>query len=198
MSLQDIMAEIKKELDSRDARREEVFTLAREIRRASTHSIKELHRGNLEEASLAMGKARKKLSQLGREDYRFSLLQEAIQEYAEGELILSLLKKEDLPSPRDLRIPEEWYVLGLGDAIGELRRHILDLIRQGEYGEINYYLEVMEDITQEILALEYPPAVLNIRRKQDVAKMLIERTLSDVVRAEKERRLLEEIERLGI
>lgn len=191
------MDEVKEELSRKDVRREEVIALTREIRRASTQAIREMHRGNFDAAREWIDLAKRKLFGLEPGDYEFSLLQEAVQEYAEAELTRSFLKGEEPPAPRDINIPREWYVLGLADAVGELRRYILELIRQDRYSDIGYFLELMEDITYEILALDYPPAVINIKRKQDIAKMLLERTMSDIVRAEKDRELIKRLEKLA-
>ncbi len=196
MNIRDIVSEIKDELDSRDARREKVFILARKIRRASTKAVREMHKGDFEAAERAIKEAEEKLSEIEVQDYSFSLLQEAIQEYAEAVLTLSFLKKEDTPSHKELGIPGEWYLLGLADTVGELRRYVLELLRQNRYSEVSYYLDLMDEITHEILTLDYPSAVLNIRRKQDIARNILERTFSDVVRAEKEREVIQKIEEI--
>ncbi|HEQ78547.1 MAG TPA: haloacid dehalogenase [Euryarchaeota archaeon] len=196
MKLRYLVSEIKDELDLRDARREKVFILAREVRRFSTKAVRELHKANFEAAESAIEQAEKKLLELESGDYSFSLLQEAIQEYAEAVLTMSFLEKREPPSHKELGIPGEWYLLGLADTVGELRRHILDLIRLNKYSEVNHYLDLMDEITHEILTLDYPSAVLNIRRKQDISRSILERTFSDVVRAEKEIEVIRKLEEL--
>jgi len=196
MSLKEIVAEIKEELDSRDARREEVFAMAREIRRLSTRALRELHQNNYAAALAEMGEAEKFISQLKEEDFRFSLLQEAVQEYVEAVLVHRILRGEEIPSHRELRVPAEWYLLGLADVVGELRRRVLELLRREEFEEIDRLLAVMDEITNELNSLVYPSAIVAIKRKQDVARVVLERTLGEVTLARKEselRRVLEEL-----
>lgn len=196
MSLKEIVAEIKEELDSRDARREEVFAMAREIRRLSTRALREIHQNNYAAALAQMGEAEKFISQLKEEDFRFSLLQEAVQEYVEAVLVHRILRGEEIPSHRELRVPAEWYLLGLADVVGELRRRVLELLRREEFEEIDRLLAVMDEITNELNSLVYPSAIVAIKRKQDVARVVLERTLGEVTLARKEselRRVLEEL-----
>ncbi len=196
MNLKEIIAEIKEELDKKDARREEVFAAAREIRRLSTRAIREMHLNRYEAAGELLSEAERLISGLSTEDFEFSLLQEAVEESVEAVLTLRILKGEDIPSHRELRVPAEWYLLGLGDVVGELRRRILDLLQKEDFDEIDRLMDVMDEITHELSSLVYPSAIVAIKRKQDVARMILERTLGEVTLARKEselRRLLEKV-----
>jgi|Deesub1362A_J573_1020465.scaffolds.fasta_scaffold00830_8 translin len=197
MGIKEIMADIKKELDIKDARREEVFSLGREIRRLATKALRELHRSQYEAAEELLHEAEKLISMLAEDDFRFSLLQEAVQEYVEARLTLCLLRGEDVPSHRELRVPPEWYLLGLADVVGELRRRILDLLREDRLSEIERLLDIMDEITHELNSLVYPSAIVAIKRKQDVARMIMERTLGEVTVAIKESELRRKLEELG-
>ena len=80
-------------------------------------------------------------------------------------------------SYKELSVPIVPYIQGLGDVIGELRRHIIDLLRREEYGEAEIYLDIMETIYQELRRLNYPDALVpGLRHKVDVARRLIEDT----------------------
>jgi translin len=183
MELNGLINEVKKELDIKDRRREEVFALAREVRRVSTKAIREIHKGNFEMARELIDDAGQKLKGLSTEDTNFSFLQEAIQEYCEAAMVYAFLKGEEVPSYKDLRVPIEGYVLGLADTIGELRRHILDIIRRDRADDVEYYLDLMDEIAHGIMTLDYPAAILPIRRKQDIARILLEKTRGDVTLA---------------
>ncbi len=196
MGLKDIITEIKEELDARDARREEVFAIAREMRRLATRALREIHLNRYDAAAELLGEAEKLISRLTEEDFRFSLLQEAVQEYVEAMLTFRLLRGEEIPSHRELRVPAEWYLLGLGDVVGELRRRILDLLREEKFDEIERLLDVMDEIAHELNSLVYPSAIVAIKRKQDVARMIVERTLGEVTVAIKESELRRVLEKL--
>ncbi|NOZ76680.1 MAG: hypothetical protein GXO65_03195 [Euryarchaeota archaeon] len=124
-----------------------------------------------------------RIGDLSRDDIGFSFLQEVIQEYCEAVIVYAFLRKEEVPSYQELGVPVEGYVLGLADSIGELRRHILDIIRRGETDDVEYYLDLMDEIAHGIMTLDYPAAILPIRRKQDVARILLEKTRGDVTLA---------------
>jgi translin len=76
------------------------------------------------------------------------------------------------------------YLAGLGDTTGELRRHILDLIRRGKAAEGEYFLGVMEEIFHLLMLFDYPDAVTRgLRRKGDLARSMLERTRGDLTNA---------------
>lgn len=86
------------------------------------------------------------------------------------------------------------YLAGLGDAVGELRRHILDLIRLGRPEEGEVHLAAMEEIYHLLMSLDYPDAVTKgMRRKGDVARSLLDRTRGDLTNAIGQRRLEAEL-----
>lgn len=197
MSLNAIIDGIKKELDEKDRRREEVFANAREIRRISTKAIREIHKENYDGAKTLIEDVKKMVSLLSGSDKGFNFLQEALQEYSEAVLTYSFLRKEAIPNPSELGIPSEAYVLGLADSIGELRRYILDAIRKDDFEEVEYFLDLMDEISHEILALDYPNAIIPIRRKQDIARVLLEKTRGEVTLALKQTKLGKKLEELS-
>ncbi len=189
-----IVEEVVEVLNALESRREVVYALAREIRRNSTKAISLIHQNKLEEAENLLKKVREALTQLREEDYRFPFLTEALQEYSEAELLLSFLLKKEPPGFRELRVTPEAFLLGLGDVVGELRRHILHLLESNDIPKAKELLRLMEEITSELMSIHYPSAIVNIKRKQDVARATLERTISDVVRAEMEMKLLKRLQ----
>ncbi|MEE9611788.1 MAG: hypothetical protein V3W19_11075, partial [Desulfatiglandales bacterium] len=183
MNLEDILNDIKDEMDKKDKRREEMYALCREIRRTSTKAIREVHREDIEKATKIFEEAKSLVSTLNESDINHNFVQESLQEYAEAALTIAFLNKEDLPSPKDIGATPGAYALGLADAIGEIRRYILDSIRKGEFSDLDYYIDLMDDIYYGIMALDYPTALLPIRRKQDMARILLEKTRGDVTMA---------------
>jgi len=51
----------------------------------------------------------------------------------------------------------------------------------------------MEHIYEEIMRLDYPKGVVNVRQKQDSARKLVERTLEDLTRAKLTKKLEDKI-----
>ncbi len=198
MKLSAIIESMKGELDKKDKRREEVFPKSREIRRLSTKSIREIHKRDFDKALELIGEAQGLVSGLDKTDMNFKFMQESLQEYTEAVVVYALLQREDPPSFSELGIPPEYYALGLGDVIGELRKCILDAIRTEKYEEVDYFLELMEEISYEIMSLDYPSAIVPIRRKQDAARIMLERTRGEVTVALNQARLEKKIDELKL
>ena len=68
----------------------------------------------------------------------------------------------------------------MAEAIGELRRHILDLMRHGELKRCEELLGAMDDIYYLLVSMDYPDGItFGLRRLTDVARSIIERTRGD-------------------
>ena len=107
-------------------------------------------------------------------------VESAFQEYAEAAILISILEKNDVPSPEDLGIGGVPYLLGLADSVGELRRFALDELKGGNVKKADSYLDQMEDIFTALMRFDYPDAILPIRRKQDIVRSLLEKTRGEV------------------
>ena len=86
-----------------------------------------------------------------------------------------------MPSPEELRIDVVPWLHGLGEAVGELRRRLLDLLREGSVEEAEALLVAMDDIVYQLAAIDYPDGMTNsLRRTTDVARSLTERSRADL------------------
>jgi translin len=69
----------------------------------------------------------------------------------------------------------------MAEAIGEGRRHALDLLRLGRVAQAEEVLGLMDDLYAVLVTIDYPDAITgNLRRTTDIARSLIERTRGDV------------------
>ena len=121
-------------------------------------------------------------------------MEHAQQEFAEASVLSSLLREEEkpetLPSPEALGIGYAAYLNGLGDVVGELRRHVLDLIRTEALEKAEVFLGIMENIHAVLMDFDYPDAITRgLRRKTDVARGLIEKTRGDLINAIQQKKL---------
>ncbi|ASJ07025.1 translin family protein [Thermococcus pacificus] len=195
MELKEIIAEIRKVLDEKDSLREEALRLTREIVRLSGDTIKALHRGETEKARERLKVAREKVEKLKeklREHpdlYYTGYVQSAHQEFVEASLFFAYMTGSEFPSPAELGVPHADYALGVGDLIGELRRHFLLLLLDGKLDEAEKTYRFMESVYEELMTLEYPKGLVNVRGKQDQARGILERTLEDLTRAKLNARL---------
>ncbi len=200
MSLSKILAKLREEIESDDRVRENVLPLSRETVRRCGLSIKETHRGNFDEASRLVNEAhemmREAATHMLQSDFisKAKILDTAQQELAEASNVLSLIQYGEFTDPQKLDIPTRPYLTGLADAIGELRRAVLDSLRTGDVERGEKLLLVMEDALDELNAFDFPNALIpDLRRKCDVARGLIEKTRGDVTGAVQQEKLIREM-----
>ncbi len=200
-NLDEIASHIESRLDEKDAVREVAIKSSRAINRLSGSAVHAIHKGGDADPLLreAFDETNRLKSLL--EDYpdiwSSGLVEDALQELAEGAILRAMVNDEEFPDPDALGVPYASYLLGLADAIGELRRFSLERLREGNVEEATRYLEMMEEMFLVIMRFDYPDALVAIRRKQDIARSLLEKTRGDVAVAVGSRRLQEKIDNLS-
>ena len=110
--------------------------------------------------------------------------------------MLAVINGKNLPTPKELDATDTSYLLGMGDAIGELRRFTLECLRDEDVENASSYLKKMERLYEALLRFKYPNALVSIRRKQDIARSLIEKTRGELTVAVRGRALEKKIEEL--
>ncbi|MDD1722637.1 MAG: translin family protein [Methanothrix sp.] len=188
--LESISKGMLEQFESKDRAREEAFRLSREVVRLCSSSIRSVHRGELEPARRLMGEAGAGLDRIrealkDHQDIRYAgFVDVAEQEYAEARNVYSITTCRRILTSEEVGVESINYLAGLGDVSGELRRHILDLIRAGRAEEAEYFLEVMEEIHHLLMLFDYPDAITRgLRRKSDLARSMLERTRGDLTNA---------------
>jgi translin len=174
-------------LDARFAAREKGITGSRTVIRSSANGIRALHRGEWDSASELIGQAGRELAEItetlsGHPDILHAgFIADAAKEYAEARITEALFKGEPVPGFADLGIDPVPYLHGLGEAVGELRRRLLDLLRGGDVTTAESTLEEMDQIVDLLAEMDYPDGMTNgLRRTTDVARSLVERSRSDL------------------
>lgn len=183
-NLEDILDGIEEEMEEKDTVRELALKSSRAIARLSVSALGGLHRG--EDVRKLLDEARDealRLRSLLKEHpdiFHSGFVENAHQDITEAAVAFSLLKGSPLPRPQDLAVTSRAYVLGLGDVVGELRRYALERLREGQLEGSKKALEAMETIYQGLMRFDYPKAVVAIKRKQDIARSLLEKTRGEV------------------
>ncbi len=86
----------------------------------------------------------------------------------------------------------------MAEAIGELRRRCLDILRQGYSVEAERLLNTMDEIYNFLVTLDYPDAITNgLRRQTDLVRGIIERTRADLTLSLREQHLQEALQRFS-
>lgn len=187
MDLDPLSDALHERFDAKTAARERALPAARRSIRASANAIRAIHRGELEGATELIATSRTALDEgidaVGSHpDVRFAgYLLDAEKEYAEANLTLALVAERPFPPPEELGVGDAPYLNGMAEAIGEGRRHILDLLRGGDVATAERTLAVLEDLYGVLVTIDYPDAItMNLRRSTDVARSLIEKTRGDL------------------
>jgi len=194
-NLNDIINKIEKEIDDKDKVREIALRYSRTIIINCRKAIQHLHQAHFKEAEELMQKASSKLAELydATENYpdlsNAGFVENAAQEFVEAHCFYNILQEKDLPDPDSIQTTYTSYLQGLCDVIGELRRKSLDTVLNGEPKEAYRYLIIMEEIYDAILRFDYPSSLVPIKRKQDIARSLIEKTRGELAVASCEQRI---------
>ena len=188
------------DLSLRHEVREKALRLGRDVIRLSANAIRAVHRQDFHEAQQLLDRARALLSQTTETlekfpDIYFSgYLSDARKEYSEGNITLALISNRTLPQPTQLKVGMTSYLNGLGEAIGELRRYILDSIRRDEIQQCEELLEVMDEAYTILATMDFPDALTGgLRRTTDMVRGVLERTRGDLTMALRQRQLTNSI-----
>jgi len=200
-----IAEDVRAHLDAKHAARERALAVCRPALRHSANAIRAVHRGDFAAAEDLLAQARSLLAQASEaladhpDIFYAGFVHNAQKEFAEGCLTLALVSGRSLPSPADLRVDHPAYLNGLGEAMGELRRYLLDSLRHGDIGRCESALAAMDDIYAVLVTMDYPEAITaGLRRTTDAMRGLLERTRGDLTIALVQRNLerrLEQFER---
>lgn len=186
-NIEAIAQKIRSSFVAKDAAREKALRLCREAIRCSANAIRAIHRSELDQArsslDIAHGllqEAAEALDQHG-ELRHTGFLHDSQKEYAEGCITLALVLNNALPTPEDLGVSYAAYLHGLGEAVGEMRRYLLDTIRRDNLNRCEDVLSYMDDIYSTLVTMDFPDALTHgLRRTTDVVRGILEKTRGDL------------------
>lgn len=186
--LEEIAERARESFEKTTKVRDRALSQARSLTRHCAQSIRSAHRNERKEASESIEKARLLVEHL-REDlkdfpeiYYAGYTQDALKEFAEANIVFALLKNNILPSPEELELDYGVYLKGLAEAVGELRRRVLDILINGYSSEAERLLNNMDDIYSVLVTMDYPDAVTGgLRRLTDIVRSITERTRGDML-----------------
>ena len=186
-ALKTILKEVKEELTQKDSVRENAQQNMRKVTSLSKQSILLMHQKKYEKAKKTLGDAKEVISKLqgsakNNPTVIYSgMFSVALQEYAEANIFQGLIREARFVTPKEINVPAVDYVLGLADVIGEYRRLVLDVLREGDVEKGEKCLQTMDEIYIELMAMdEAYMLVPGLRRKCDVARRIIETTRGDI------------------
>jgi translin len=174
-------------LAAANAAREAGLPACRLTIRASGSAIRAIHRQQpervatlLADADTALRQAQAAVRPFPRVAYA-GFLHDAEKEYAEAVLTAALVGGTAVPGHVDLGVEPPAWLNGLAEAASELRRHLLDRLREGQADMAEDLLAAMEDAYELIVGVDVPDAVTGgLRRSADALRAVLERTRSDL------------------
>lgn len=194
--IQNLTEDLRSVLEQTNQLREEALKLSRETIRLSANSIRASHREEFDEACELKAKAREKVEAAKeilkdkQEIYYTGYVQDAQKEYAESELTYAIIREMPFPEFRELGVEPATYLNGLAEAIGESRRHVLDVMRHGDLERAERILSIMDDVYYALITFDYPDAVTQgLRRQTDMVRGVLERTRADITLLLQQRKL---------
>jgi len=199
-----IASKIRLDFQAKDAARERALPLCREAIRYCSNAIRALHRQEFNSSKDMLKSAQKLVSDAEQNLSAYSELQnprfflDAQKEFAEGCITLALITKKSLPSPDELGVDYAAYLNGLGEAVGELRRYILDSLRKGDQSRGEELLQAMDGIYDILVTMDFPDAITGgLRRTTDMVRGVLERTRSDMTLAIQQKSLENKLEKFN-
>lgn len=169
------------------AARERALPKSRATIRLCANSIRATHRHDIEGARALITQAGALIAEMEqdlqehRDIYYAGFVQDAQKEYAEAATFAALSQHQPLPTPGELSIGHAAYLNGISEAIGELRRFVLDQLRRGNVEDCEIFLSYMDDIYAVLTTVDFPDAITSgLRRSTDAARGILERTRGDL------------------
>jgi translin len=194
--LETIVEVVRANFAAKNQAREAALAACREALRHSANAIRSVHRGEFGGGEELIGRADQLLKEAVAvlrdhpDVFHAGFVHNAQKEYVEACLTLALVSGRELPTPEGLGVEYAAYLNGLGEAVGELRRHLLDSLRGGDVDHCEECLTAMDDIYSVLVTFDYPDAMTGgLRHTTDAVRGILERTRGDLTVAVRQRDL---------
>ena len=195
-NLDSIVETLRTVLEEKNAAREALITLSRQLVQHCGKAIRAMHRQEWEAAHVLLNEAHSAMQAMRQNAtghphlYHAGYTQDAFKEYVEAVTVFALLRDDALPGFESLGVEAATYLNGLCEAASELRRYILDIIRQDHQGQAEKLLERMDAIYDSLVTFDFPDAISGgLRHRTDNLRGVLERTRGDVTMSLRQQKL---------
>lgn len=202
--LEELVHAIRSELGEAHQAREIALPACRATIRHAGLAIRAIHRGDdtTHRAQVRESESHLRTAQDALADHPLvwnaGFLHDAEKEYAEARLTAAMVHGDPLAAPGELDVMVHSWMRGLAEAASELRRNVLDRLRDGELETGEALLGVMDDVYDVLAAVDLPDALTGgLRRTVDSLRAVTERTRGDVTTTVLQTRLQRAIETNG-
>lgn len=182
------LASIMNEFEESHTAREFLLKNTRQTINLCSRAIISVHRGDVRqgieqcrEARALLKKHRQKATPKLREYIAMSE-----QEMTEASCLIAIVQKKSIPTSKSLGVSSESYVLGLLDAIGELKRLTLNMMRTKQNSEAVRIFDIAVEMYDELSGFAiYSNSIKDIRKKVDVARIMIDGMSSAITKIDR-------------
>jgi len=188
-------------LDLKHNARELTLPASRRAIRSCSMAIRAVHRREFREARELIAVAAAYLAEADaaledHPDIRYAgFIHDAKKEFAEANLTLAFVADNPIPTAAELGVEVQAYLNGMAEAASELRRQVLDCLREDETDEAERLFKVMDDVYGLLVTVDYPDALTGgLRRTTDALRAVLERTRGDITTALVAARLRQRVE----
>jgi translin len=187
---------IRAEMDAKNSARDRALIASREAIRFCSNSIRSIHREEFDEAAGLLKEARNRVRLIAEElidfpdVYYTGYVQDAQKEYVEAETMNAFARDLPIPGYKELNVEAAPYLNGIGEAVSECRRSVLDILRKGDIDRAELLLKRMDDAYYVLVTFDYPDAITGgLRRTMDQTRAVLERTRGDLTVTIRQREL---------
>jgi translin len=189
---------IREDFEAKATARDAAIKQSRTLIQHCANAIRAVHRHEWDIAQERLDTARSAVQEMRAhvadyaDLYHSGYTQDALKEYIEAHVTYALVRDEPLPTPDSLDVEAATYLNGLAEAASELRRQILDIIRQGHSAEAERLLRQMDTIYGILISFDFHDAITGgLRRRVDALRGVLERTRGDVTTSLRQQQLRE-------
>lgn len=199
--LAEYVEDVRAGFEAKNEARDQALQRSRSIIRHCSVTIRAVHRGDSDEAERELAAAEELVSDLKKslepypDLYHAGYTQDALKEFSEANLVRAFVNQAPIPGPAQLGVEGAAYLAGLGEAVGELRRRVLDIIRHDDYQEAERLLDIMDEVYGHLVTMDYPDAITRgLRRITDIVRGVTERTRGDLTTSYHQHQLKEALD----
>jgi translin len=185
--LVDQVAAATEQLAAAHRGRESALPACRKVIQLSGSSIKAAHRRDRPESRRLADEAESVLrgAQAALVDQpaiaHAGFLADCEKEYVEARCVMAMIDGDALPGPGELQVGVSAWLRGVAEAASELRRHLLDRLRDGEPAIAQELFGRLEDCYDVLMTVDFPDAVTGgLRRTLDSLRGVLERSRADL------------------
>ena len=185
------MRKIKVMLEEENKIREIVIQKQRVLIRKCSEAIKSVHRKEFDIVDKKIKNAKEMYKEMMNAVKGIKTMEcwrgldDAAQELGEAIFISSIVRDDKIPSVEESQISFSGYMLAACDTIGELRRFMMDSLRNRDFENAQRAFSYMDYLYSELMTVDYTKMLVGpLRSKLDVGRNLVNRSRTDLINAQ--------------